>query len=208
MKTTVWTGSLLVDGLLPEEEQRLHFPFGGWTEGEVAGHVGRIVEKAIAETDIQGKMFFSNVRQKESVVPTAGSFIWSRLLLSFPVGFTLCCSVSEDKDAEDTSLWRSIPKGRSKVFLLPVGFTLCCTVLPTNKPLNRNDEAAEKWEYEPDDTPLPLELEKRIRDHYQSVKDVTFTTHHAETDAVNKPPVETQGRSPSRRQNVEEDGIL
>ena len=70
---------------------------------EVACHVGRIVEMAVAETDSQGKMFFSNVRLKRKRGAYRRIIYLERAVASaFPVGFTLCCSVSEDKDAADT----------------------------------------------------------------------------------------------------------
>ncbi len=145
-------------------------------EAEVVGHVRRIVETAIVETDSQGKVFFSNVRQKRKRYEYRRVIYLDKAIISpSPVGFTLCCSVSEDGQTRQaqaqadkaTHCRPAESPTEDKASPLPVGFTLCCTVSPITQTPQEKREAANNWEYKADDTPLPAELEKRIRGYYQ-----------------------------------------
>ena len=134
-------------------------------KADIASHVGRIVEKAIAETDSQGKLFFSNVRVKRKRNAYRRIiYLEQAIVSSSPVACTLCCSVSENKARVPEQ--PNDPNEDDIAPPLPVGFTLCCSVSrPTQTPQGKR-EAADNWKYEPDDSPLPTELEKRIRDYY------------------------------------------
>jgi hypothetical protein len=138
-------------------------------KSEVASHVRRIVEKAIAETDSQGKLYFSNVRLKRKRHEYRRIiYLEAAIASSPPVGFTLCCTVSDDNAPPQPNT----PPEVDKAFSSPVGFTLCCSVLPAHQTPKEKREAANNWEFEADDSPLPAELEKRIVDYYynQGVK--------------------------------------
>ncbi len=116
-------------------------------KADVSRHVGRIIKKAIAETDNSGKLFFSNVRQKRKAHAYRKIIYLESVLL---------------KDAGKCHA------EKDNTLSLPVGFTICCTVSPPLQNPQEKRQAAENWEYEPDDTPLPEELEKKIRDYYRS----------------------------------------
>ena len=121
-------------------------------EADVVGHVDRIIKTAIADTDDVGKLFFSNVRQKRR------HHAYRRIIYLEPV---LLRDAAHPPEQHDNAKEMVIASP------LPVGFTLCCTVLPTHQTPKEKRQAADKWEYEPDDTSLPTELEKRVRDYYR-----------------------------------------
>jgi len=128
-------------------------------KADVTSHVCRIVKMAVAKTDSQGKMFFSNVRLKRKRHEYHRIIYLEPVIASsLPVGFTLCCTVSGD----DAAVLEQDDKASS----FPVGCTLCCSVVPLKQTPKEKREAANNWEYEADDSPLPAELEKRILDYY------------------------------------------
>jgi hypothetical protein len=106
----------------------------------VKEHIVRIVKTAIKETDTQGKMFFSNVRRKRATNQYRRVIHLEQAVL----GDQKCISCPS-----------------------PVGFTLCCSDLPASKTPGDKRKWAEDWVFEPDSTPLPEELHKRIRVYYE-----------------------------------------
>jgi hypothetical protein len=115
-------------------------------ERDVRKRIRRIVSCAITKTDDSGKWWFARVRQKRQ------SGQYRRIIFLEPV---IRSNGSEESCQENT---KTLPS--------PLGFICCSDLGNANNPETRR-MVAEKWVFEPDDTPLPDELRERIEGVYR-----------------------------------------
>jgi len=147
-------------------------------EPDVVKQISRIVSCAVAKVDESGKWDFMRVRQKrqsgqyrrviflESAITSSqdGKAVQDSETLSSSLGLICWSDLGEDKGHVETQIQ---PRPGAKTPSSPLEVN---NGLSDSGDIDRVSDrriAAERWEFQPDDTPLPDELKATIEGAYQ-----------------------------------------